>query len=370
MPSPQADPQLVDGTDGQRPVHTLKEVTAEHGDVDLGDQDGVVEGDVLRGGVVRGGGDLHIVGSLKGEPDHACRIEVSGDVRVDGASEQSRIRARRIGIGRDVVGGRLTSDLDVEVGGDLSDAEASIGNRAQDLSRLLTLKAEYDRLETQMDEMRVKVGSTSRRFVRDYPQVDLAMGGIIVPHKREVRVDLASFYKAVADRTPDEIDKALQEFYVRVMVGALTRSNRLYVSRNPSRQKIFLKLIEDLRGHVMNVRAADRLQAAAGDILQERQMLLDDLKRPVDSAVKVAGKVTGETKVLATVLGPIEGTAAGAIDVGKTQLEARLTEGEGGPSVESTDAGGEVHSRSVGEDGLHNGSFRVWDSLVVWDPST
>ncbi len=370
MASTEADPRSVDGTDRQRPLHSLEEVTAENGDLDLGAQDGLVTGDILRDAVVGGGGDLHVQGSLKGEPDHPCRIEVTGHVRIDGAAEQSRIQGRTICVVGDVAGGQLEADFDIEVGGGLIDTEASIGNRRADLSRLAHLKADYDKLEKRLTEAKVKVHAASHRFANDYPQVDLAMGGIIVPMEREVRIDLAPFYEAVADRTPDEIDKALEEFFLRVVVGALTRANRRYVNRNPGRQKIFLKLIEELRSHVLVARAADRLQEAAGEVLKERQVLLDDLKKPFRDALVVGGQVRGDLTVRAMLLGPFEGTAEGKIDVGKTSVEARAAGDGEGPALDSTDDAGQHHRQPLGVDGFGNGAFRVKTGRLVWEAAS
>ena len=366
MSSSEECSQQGEGEDNERPVRRVETVSSEAGDVDFGDNDGLVEGDVRPGAVIRGSGNVHIQGALTGVADQACRVEATGNVTVDGSVDEARLRGRRIRIGGDVANGRIAADLNVEIHGSIEASEVSLGNRTADLARLSELRADYERLETRLGEFRVKVGAGGRRFVRDYPQVDLATGGVIVQTKREILVDLSPFYKAVAGRTPDEVDKALEEFYLRVMVGSLTRANRLYVSRNPGRQKIFLKLIEDLRNHVRTVREADRIQGASGEVLRRRQALLDELKRPARIALKVGGQVRSDVTVRLVWLSRLEGTAAADVDIEKSQLEARTTQGEDGPMLEITDASGGTRSEPIGADGLSGGIFRAEDNRVVW----
>jgi len=112
--------------------------------------------------------------------------------------------------------------------------------------------------DQKISELTIQTGPAVRKFVRDYPQVDLKMGNILVPLKRELRVRLDQFYSAVGNVEGSKIDKALEEFYLRVVVGMLTRNNRVYISRNPIRHKIFSKLIEELRVHILKMRDLDK----------------------------------------------------------------------------------------------------------------
>jgi hypothetical protein len=347
-------------------VRRIEEANADSGDVDFHDHDGVIEGDVLSGAVVRGDGDLRVLGGLKGRQNHPCRLEVAGEVVVDGSASVARISGRRVRIAGDTSDSRIWTDLGAEIGGAVVSSEVSVGNRTADLSRLARLHADYERLEDQLGALKAKVRSGGRRFIRDYPQVDLRMGDILRPAKRDVHVDLGPFYKAVDGRSPDEVDAALEEFYLRVMVGSLTRANRHYVSMNPSRQKIFLKLIDELRSHVRTVREADRVQEAAGEVLKKRQALLDELKRPADIALNVGGQVGGGVTVRLVLLTGFEGTAAGPVAVEKTQLEARTVDGGDGPVLETTDGEGGTRVEAIGTEGLSGGRFRNAEGRIVW----
>ena len=53
------------------------------------------------------------------------------------------------------------------------------------------------------------------------------MGNILMPHKKELNVDLQAFYQVVKVRPPEAVDKALQEFYLCVMVGSLAKTSTM-----------------------------------------------------------------------------------------------------------------------------------------------
>ncbi len=123
------------------------------------------------------------------------------------------------------------------------------------------LRVDFQAVHQELSELEVRLGSVARQFVRDYHQVDLRLGNILNPTSKQLEVDLQPFYKALGDRSEAETDKALQEFYLRGVVGVLTRNNKGYMAQNPSRHKIFLKMIEEFRGHLVVVRREDARKA-------------------------------------------------------------------------------------------------------------
>ena len=243
-------------------VRVVQEVTMDGGEVNFGDSNGEITGNVMRGGVIRGDGHLTVKGSVLGDPRGRCEIDVAETVVLEKNIQHARIRARHIVVLGDVLEAEVHSDLGMEVQGRLTDSTVSLGYRTGEIHTVKRLREEFQSVHREMTEIEVRLRSAARKFVRDYHQVDLKLGNILKPTQRELKVDLAPFYKALGDRTPEQTDKALQEFYLRVIVGMLTRSNRHYVKQNSSRQKIFLKVIEELRSHVMVVRRVDALRSS------------------------------------------------------------------------------------------------------------
>ncbi len=369
MAQPESGVEKKKDPEQERQVHTVEEVTMEGGVVDFRDRNGVVSGNIYQGGVIRGDGDVLIQGAVKGEPQHPCKIEVAGAAVMESPVVDANITARRIVVHGDVAQSKMQVDLGAEVSGDLMETEVSLGNRTRDIHTLRHLRLEQKNSERNLDELKVRIGLTGRRFVRDYPQVELKMGYILVPTGRELRVDLKSFYKAVSDRDPEAVDRALEEFYLRVMVGSLTRVNRHYISRNPSRHKIFLKLIEDLRLHIMDIRQGDKLQERITPLVEQRQALLKELEQPAGCTLRVGGEVGDAVVVQLLQLHGFQETSTGSIEMEKSWVEAKTVTTVEGRTLEVRDLKGKMQVVPIEAEGLRNGTFALKNGSLVWRPA-
>jgi hypothetical protein len=196
----------------------------------------------------------------------------------------------------------------------------------------------------------------------------LQLGNILTPTPKGLEVDLSSFYKALGDRTPQQTDKALQEFYLRVVVGMLTRSNKHYVSQIPSRHKIFLKVIEELRGHLMVVRHADALRVELGKLEETKAEMLGKLNQPMPLALKVSGEITGDCRVRALHLSNVRDSPSGAVEMEESWAEAKYQLAPEGWELESWNLAGEKTVSPV-ESPLHKGRFELQGEDVCWIPS-
>ena len=346
----------------------LSDVTSERGAIDLRGQDCVVSGNAYAGGVIRGDGNVLVQGTVSGSPRSYCVIDVDGEVALEREVTCARVRGRRIVIQGDVEQSNLQSDLDVEVHGNLSDTQVSLGNRSGDIQDLRRLRGEHQKVERQMDELKIRIGSSSRRFVRDYGQVKLQLGSIFVPKPRELVIDLSSFYTAVGDRTPEEVDRALEEFYLKVVVGMLTRANQNYIKRNPNRHTVFLKLIEELRKHVLTVREGDKLTARLKVLAEKRQAFLDALKQPMGSTLRVKGQVGENAVVKLLQFQGFEESSEGSVEIEASWAEARTVKTEGGIELGLTDLSGKMRRTPVAEDQLRDVTFGLKDGTVEWRP--
>ena len=196
--------------------------------------------------------------------------------------------------------------------------------------------------------------------------MDLKMGAVLGAQGRDLRVDLKPFYVAVRNRSPEEVDRALEEFFLRVVVGVLARSNRHYISRNPSRHKVFLKLVEELRKHIQLVREADKLADSLQFLSERRKVILEELKRPTQSSLSVGGEVGEEVVVRLHQFEGSVGDSDTGVDLERAQAEARTVKGEQGLGLELRDLSGEGRTLATAANGLQKGEFRLKNGAIVW----
>lgn len=350
-------------------VKTVDKVVGDGGEVDFGDCDGEITGDILRGGIVRGDGHVSVKGNVLGDPRGRCEIDVAETVVLEKNVQHAKVRARHIVILGDVLDSEVHSDLGVEVRGGLTDSSVSLGYRSGEIQTLKRLRVDFKAVHQELSEIEVRLGSAGRHFVRDYHQVDLKLGNILVPTQRELKIDLTPFYKALGKRSPEETDKALQEFYLRVVVGMLTRSNKPYVSQNPSRHKIFLKVIEELRGHFMVVRRADALREQMEQLLDTKAEMLGKLNQAVPFALKVGGTVSGACRVRALKLSGVRDSPSGAVEMDEAWAETKLQPSVGGWELETWSLAGKKSVLPV-QDPLEKGRFELKSENISWIPLT
>ncbi len=359
-------------------VITLDEVTMEKGAIDFHNQDGVVSGNVYRGAVLRGRANLSIEGEVLGVPETRSVIEVGGDVLVDHSVTGAKILGRNIVIAGDVTDCQIQAEGHVEIHGQLLRSQLNVGSRAGLIRALNHKRLEVKSIEQKISELTVQTSSAARKFVRDYPQVDLKMGNILVPLKRDLRVKLQQFYTAVGTDDSAKIDKALEEFYLRVVVGMLTRNNKEYISRNPSRHKIFLKLIEELRLHILKIRDIDKREEQRRALLKEGDALLRQLKNSdPEPYVRVGGVVHEGVTVTLVRLKGFQESPSGTIDIDRVMIEGRVVrseeeedgtdkEAEGGVIVVVTGPGGAKSTITPPNGVLENGNFTAWEDDLLW----
>ncbi|MEE2752696.1 MAG: hypothetical protein VX910_01845 [Candidatus Latescibacterota bacterium] len=349
-------------------VQVVKEVTMDGGEVNFGESDGEVSGDVLSGGAVRGESDLTVRGNVLGDPQGRCEIEVAQTVVFQQDVQHAMVRARHVVVFGNICDTEIHSDLGIDVRGALSDSDASMGYRTGEIKTLKRLRVDSQSAQKELSELEVRLASAGRKFVRDYHQVDLTLGKILVPTSKGLEVDLSSFYKALGDRSPQETDKALEEFYLRAIVGMLTRSNKHYVSQNPSRHKIFLKVIEELREHLILIRRADSMREELDRLKETKVEMLDKLNQPMPLALKVGAEVTGECRVRALHLSNVRDSPSGTVDMDEVWVEAKHQPASEGWQLQSCNVEGEKEVTPVTSP-LVKGRFELQGEAICWIPS-
>jgi len=359
----------MDAEAEEKVVRTVAEVGMAEGTLDFFQNDGVVTGNVHRGGVVHGQGDVTVQGEIAGNEQGPGVVDIGGIAVVENSVSHAKVSARHMVIKGDVSDSVLRSELGGEVQGSLSDTQVTLGCRTGEIQTLRQCRVETQRIQRDMDELKVKIGLGGRRFVRDYPEVDLQLGEILVPLRKELRVDLRSFDEAIEGQEVANVDRALEEFYMRVMVGMLTRSNRHYVSRNPNRHKIFLKLIEGLRKHILAVHEYDMQKKRIMELAGTREQVLADLVKPARLSLRVRGKVGPNVTIqIQQIKGYFE-NPSGTVDFDEALASVKFTEEDDGPAVEYTDLEGQTETQPAEGDGLQNGTFSLQEGRVSWRPA-
>ncbi len=347
-------------------VQFANEVTFDGGVVEFGDKDGEVNGNVYAGSVIRGKHDIVIRGAVAGSPRGQCVVEGGGDVVLQGSASFAKIRGHNIVAQGDVGDSKIFSDSDVEVGGNLSNTDVYVGSRSREIGLLGKVREEVRRIQSQIDESKVRSRSKARSFVRDYQQLDLRLGDILVQTKQGLSIDLNPFYRTLSAREESEVDLVLEEFFLKIVVSQLTRSNKDYISRNPGRRKIFFKLISDLRECLLMTRQEDKLCEANKEVSERRKGILKELKEGTSNKLTVGAQVMEKVFVQILKIHGFEETSQGTIEIEKQVAEARTEADNGSFILKTVDFKGRKKELPLRPQALTNGEFKILEEGIVW----
>jgi hypothetical protein len=89
---------------------------------------------------------------------------------------------------------------------------------------------------------------------------NLSIGKIIRQDKEGLVIDLSTFYEAVKGRSEVEIDKALQHFFAKAVLGLLTRLNLGYIASGRGHQERFKRVVLKLQELVFKSREYDKFK--------------------------------------------------------------------------------------------------------------
>ena len=344
----------------------VDEVNMDGGVLEFGDKDAEISGNVYAGGVIRGKRDIVIHGVVSGSSRSQCVVEGGGDVTLKKSVSFAKIRGHHIVAQGDVGDSKVYSDSGVEVGGNLSNTDVYLGSRSREIDLLRDVRKEIRRFQSQIDESKVRSRSKGRSFVSDYQQLDLRLGDILVPTKQGLTIDLEPFYNTLTGREESEVDRGLEEFFLKIVVSQLTRSNKDYISRNPSRHKIFFKLIGDLRECVLMARQEDKLRRTFQEAVEHRTTLLDELKNGASCKLTVGAQVKEKVFVQMLQINGFEETPQGTTEIKKQVAEARTEQDNGSFILTTTDFKGRKKELPLRPQALTSGEFKILEGGIVW----
>ncbi len=226
---------------------------------------------------------------------------------------------------------------------------------------------------------RDELESLSRRVMTEEKRLDKAclalripldfnVGKVVQHCDGRVGICLDAFYASVNGRPAQEVERALNEFFTRGIVGVITRQKRKYLVNYPAREKVFLQLISGLRALFRDVMRQDNLGRSVEDMENQLQEQVDSLEQR-DAFVDIGG-VAGNTEMKFILAQVIPQPRDEGFDFAhrSAHLDIRPVNGLGAEMV-SRDADGGQMAATVTTAELGALRFHVDGSRVVWDPS-
>jgi len=193
----------------------------------------------------------------------------------------------------------------LELADDLTDAKLNLGDYDQDKRHIDFLQAritdayrEHEATERQLkiDEKRI-----DRLFKNTRIVLASNVGQILQIRCNRVVVNLKPLYKILAGRSEEDVDKAMQEFFAKAIVGLLARANQNFlVSQSKHRQEIFKGVIKDVHKFFFLARKVDRQAAKVAEIDKSIEDKISDLNER-RATLKVMGSLIPEVIVVFTV---------------------------------------------------------------------
>ncbi|MBK35844.1 MAG: hypothetical protein CME26_09985 [Gemmatimonadetes bacterium] len=156
---------------------------------------------------------------------------------------------------------------------------------------------------------------------------------------------------------------------MRVVVGMITRTNKAYISQNPSRHRIFLKVIQELREHVMLVRRADELKNTVERLQSERNELLDGLGRAFPLRCRVRAEIGEGCRIRALQLSSVKDSQSGSVAMDETWSEMKVLKSDLGSQLEAWSLDGKKTLFKL-EEPPRNGPFELIETAVAWKKAT
>lgn len=340
------------------------------GSFDGDDRDILVQGaltDLLR---VRGQGSLVVQGDIEGDPERPMRIEMQGDVIVTGSVFCAQIRASSCFVAGDVSRGQITTARSTTVSGIMHGGRFISGNYEDARRSIESLRMslrhgrdEYESLSRRVMTEEKRLDKTCRAL---RIPLDFNVGRVVVHKEGRVAISLDAFYASVEGRPAQEVERALNEFFTRGIIGVITRQNRKYLVNYPAREKVFLQLIAGLRALFRDVMRRDNLGRSVEEMTGRQQELVDCLSES-DAFVEVGG-VAGDTEMEFILAKVVALPKDDGFDFAhrSAHLDIRPVNGLGAEMV-SRDADGGQNAATLTNAELGALRFHVDGSRVVWD---
>jgi len=231
--------------------------------VDAGDAHLLVEKALPSGIRLTGKRSVLVRGNFEGSDRYPSRIDVSGEVVVTGSVRNARLSGDRVFVGGAASGSQVKAVVSVDIGGDTQNLLITAGDFETRLEVIRDLEVEISRLNEKREVDARGLSIRQRELYRISTMarltLDVGLGQIIQDDGARLFVDLQPFYKITASRTEEDIDKAIDQFFNKVVVGMLAKTNRVRLRESVSRQTTFKHLVRQLHELFLATRKRDLL---------------------------------------------------------------------------------------------------------------
>lgn len=248
--------ELLDGSQITMDADDIKE------DVDGAGKVFVCKGDLPQGSSIRGARAVVIDGNLIGHPNTLAEIFSQETVVVLGSVQRAHIKAQKLVVLKSVTDSIIRANKTVDVVEDLGNSQISMGASRDELDalteRFATLRSLLPQHEVLSQEVEAARRSLSRLLQVTGVVFNLNIGKIVQQDEGGLKINLTTFYEAVAGRSLDEVDKALRQFFAKAVLGLLTRLNKDYIASGRGHQERFKKVVLKLQDLVLKCREYDK----------------------------------------------------------------------------------------------------------------
>ncbi len=210
----------------------------------------LVSVDLPPGFTLKGEKSVVVEGSLLGKENDLQRVETGGDLIVRGDVRFANIIAGRVFVGGSVEHCQIAAMKRVEIVDAVSDTKMLAGDFRKQKQKLDALRRQIDKTRDGLYGIERSIDSEEKRIYRLFSNarlnIELQFGGIITMKSKRICVNLHSFYTALGDRSPKDIEQALDGFFRKGIIGVLIGKNREALKKSATRRAAFKHVLEGL----------------------------------------------------------------------------------------------------------------------------
>jgi hypothetical protein len=219
--------------------------------LDAGDAEARIHGNMAPATRASSRRSVRVDGSLLGTREQPCVVAAGGEIVIEGDVCHAILSGDAVRIQGSARHCHVTAYRAAEVGGDLGPATLAVGgfeSRLQDLAR-----CRQEAMEAAHEHrlLQTRLGVEERRLARLLKVTrlvcEVALGQLIRPGNERLQVNLEAFYRVIGARPREQMEAALLDFFTRAVIGRLAHTNQSYLRSNPNNQKVFLRVLADLR---------------------------------------------------------------------------------------------------------------------------
>ena len=334
------------------------------------DHDMVLSSDLTWPGRIKGERGILIKGSVVGDAESPCRIEVGGDVIITGEVFNASISGVRIRIGKDVSESHLTSTSEIHIGGAVGESRLLAGDYDLDRKRIEHLRSRIERLSERAESLARRVAQDEKRLDKACKTLriplDFNVGSIVRHAEGKIIVDLSSVYDSILSKPGAQVETTVSEFFAKGIVGVLARTNRTYLVDYPAREKVFMQLLKSLHELFLVVVQRDNTRNEAVDCELELDSLVDHVENR-SPRIAVGRRVAHDVE-MEFILPQVTALSDGSYDFAHKNAHLQIQRGASIGRFEVITRGldGARSSDTIPASDFEGPVFEICDGTIQW----